>query len=65
MIKKTKHRTICFSDPFSITTSNVYRKASSNITNVLVDLHINFRFSGVIELENVLVLYYYHYYYHK
>ena len=29
------------------TKSNVYRKASSIITNVLVDFHINFRFSGV------------------
>ena len=35
------------SQTFSITISNVYRKASSIITNVLVDLHINFRFSGV------------------
>ena len=47
MIKKTKHRTICLSDLISITKWNVYRKASSIITNVLVDLHINFRFGGV------------------
>ena len=47
MIKKTKHTEPYASQTFSITTSNVYRKASSIITNVLVDLYINFRFSGV------------------